>query len=318
MSTILVTGASGFVGQHLLLEIRDRLDGTEFVLQGWSVADSEPLPDVDLRIVDLTDEELVLREFRDLRPDYCVHLAAVSHVPTSLERPTEVWKVNTMATLNLLESVRKVVPHCRFLYVSSSEVYAGAELPASGYSETSPLLPVNPYGTSKAASDLMVQEYRRRGLRATVIRPFNHVGPGQSQSFVVPSLALQIADIRHGRAEPLIRVGNLSAERDFLDVRDVAKAYCMLLFVPVHDESPVYNLSSGVARSIESVLEDMLHRSGVEAKVVADLERFRPVDIPRVLGDATKFRQDYGWRPEIAWDRTIDDILGYYGCTDET
>lgn len=282
---VLVTGADGFVGPHLgrlLVEL-----GHEVILRGG--------PDARERSLDVRDAAATAALLRDTQPDAVVHLAGSSSVGASFEKPLACFAVNALGSAHLFEAVRTGAPRARVLLVSSGEVYGRAEGVRSR-TEGDGVFPSSPYAMSKCAAELIAQQYHTAfGTHAVVARPFNHVGPGQDERFVVPSLLKQVRDVAAGRCEPIIHVGNLDPIRDFSSVHDVVRAYALLL--QAAQPGDVYNVCSGRGRSIREVLEELLRRAGVEAEIRIDPARVRPVEIPHLVGDATKLIA-LGWQPE--------------------
>jgi GDP-4-dehydro-6-deoxy-D-mannose reductase len=295
-SRVLITGAGGFVGRHLAAALRGRRPG-------WTL----DLPEAPGAAggLDVTDAEAVSQRIELQPPDIVVHLAAVAAVTASVKDPRLAWRVNLDGTLNLVLAMQAHAPRAHMLFVSSAEVYGDSLKAEKPVDETSLLQPVNPYAASKAAADILVRQASAAGLSATVARPFNHIGPGQSDAFVAPSFARQIARIEAGLQPPVIQVGSLDDERDFLDVADVVDAYLLLL---ERRQDPaarqVFNVASGVALRIGDILERLLSAAHTRIEVHVDPSRLRPVAIPRVVGDASRLRA-LGWRPT----RSIDDAL---------
>jgi GDP-4-dehydro-6-deoxy-D-mannose reductase len=247
----------------------------------------------------------------EIQPDYIFHLAAQSFVPSSFADPWDTLENNIRSQLNLLEAGRQSGRQIRFLVVGSNEEYgapAAGELPQT---EQSPLRPSNPYAVSKVGQDFLgLQYYLAYGVPVVRVRPYNHTGPKQSTRFVVPAFASQIARIEAGLQEPLMRVGNLDASRDFLDVRDIVRAY----HLAVTDGEPgeVYNLASGRPQSIRALLETLLSYSEASIRVERDPARYRPVDVSVVYGSAKKFHRRTGWEPRIPFEQTLRDTLAYW------
>jgi GDP-4-dehydro-6-deoxy-D-mannose reductase len=298
---VLVTGASGFVGRYLVEELRAA--GHDALAAGGP-NDSEYLP------IDLRDVESLRAALDIASPDAVVHLAAQTFVPEALSSPIATYETNVIGTANLLQAMRERRDRdgrsARLLFTSSAEVYGAADRSALPLTESAPLRPANPYAASKAAAEAIVlAESRSYGLDAVVTRAFNHIGPGQSDRFVVPSFAMQLASIAAG-APPHLYVGNLSAQRDFLDVRDVAAAYVALLERGVSGE--VYNVASGTAVSIESMLRELIHIARVPVEVREDPARMRPSDVPLAYGDASKLREAARWQPKYALRASLRDI----------
>lgn len=298
MKRVLLTGANGFVGRH----VRKTLEKVGLSVYGTAGPESAR---TDCIAVDLRSEDRVRDLIDHVRPNVILHLAAQSSVRESWVHPADTLDVNARGTIHLwMAGASRGVEH--FVYISTAEVYG-----ASGKGallEDSPLEPANPYATSKMTAELLLQQLQTQApdVRLTIIRPFNHIGPGQSSEFVVPNFAHQLSLARLQKV-PHISVGNLSAVRDFLDVRDVARAYALV--AQSKELCGTFNLCSGVPRSIESVLQDLMRVSGLEqVDVRYDATRLRPVDVPTLVGDPTKFRHEVGWRPEIDWKRTLRDI----------
>jgi len=260
---------------------------------------------------DLRDPEGVCTLVDEVQPDYIFHLAAQSFVPTSFADPWDTLENNIRAELNLLEAVRRSGREVWVLVVGSNEEYGAPEPGELPQTEESPLRPNSPYAVSKVAQDFLGLQYHLAyGMPIVRVRPFNHTGPGQSPRFVVPAFASQIARIEAGTQEPVVKVGNLDAARDFSDVRDIVRAYH--LAVTQGEPGEVYNLASGRPQSVRGLLETLLSYSQVEIQVERDPERYRPVDVPVVYGSAEKFRRQTGWQPLIPFEQTLRDTLEYW------
>lgn len=257
--------------------------------------------------VDVTDATAVSDLFAQSGPDAVYHLAAMTHVGHSWSDPRKVFEVNSIGTLNVLEAARSCSRAPRVLVTSSAEVYGSVSVKDLPISETAPLAPVSPYGASKVAAEfLAVQAHLGHGLEAVRVRPFNHVGPGQAPSFVVAALASHIVEARRSGSKE-VPVGNLSARRDLTDVRDVVRAYRLLIERGLVGE--VYNVCSGRDVSIEEIARMLLDLAGVDVELVVDPELVRPVDVPVLRGDPSKLRAATGWQPEIELSKTLRDIL---------
>lgn len=282
-----ITGAGGFVGQHLAAHLRasgDEVVGLE-------------------HHVDVTDLAAVTRALGTTVPGAIYHLAALSHVGESWDDPGEVVRVNVLGTCNVLSAARRATPDAAVLVVSSAEVYgvvAEEDLPLT---ESSAVRPGSPYAASKAAAELLgVQAAIGYGQHALVVRPFNHIGPGQSPSFFVPALAHRLVEAKRSRLRK-VQVGNLSARRDFTDVRDVVRAY--RLVVEHGEPGEVYNICSGEDASIAEVANRLRELIYPDAEFVEDAGLSRPLDIPVLRGDSTKLRERTGWAPEWTLDATL-------------
>jgi GDP-4-dehydro-6-deoxy-D-mannose reductase len=280
---ILVTGAQGFVGPHLLAQL------------GSNAVPAD---------VDVTDAKAVARELAAGAPSAVVHLAALSSVGTSWEDPGETWRVNAVGTVNVLEAARTQASECRVLVASTGEVYGRARRVPTP--EDEPLEPLSPYAAAKAAAEVACDQARRTGLDVVVARAFQHEGPGRDKRFAVGSWAAQIA-----RAEEAgggtVRVGDLSAKRDIIDVRDVCRAYELLLGPSV--PAGTYNVAGGRAVEMREVLELLVGLAEAPIEVEPDSTRSRPSDLPLVCGDATRLREATGWEPKIPLEQTLADAL---------
>ncbi|MDV7209618.1 GDP-mannose 4,6-dehydratase [Azotobacter beijerinckii] len=306
MNHVLLTGANGFVGKVL----RTKLCGAGYRVT--CTVSSEPLlrDGVEHVRLDIRDAAEVEQVVQQLQPTHVVHLAAISHVPTSFRDPLLTWQTNVMGSLNLLEAVKRHVPEAFVLFASSSEVYGEAFKVGEPLDEGSACQPMNPYAASKLAAELAFVQYFRQGLRGVVARPFNHIGPGQSPDFVTASFAKQIAEIERGLQPPVLQVGNLEACRDFLDVRDVCDAYVKLLDLADRPaDQRIFNIASGQARKIRELLDELLAQSPVSIAVEQDPQRLRPSDIPFAVGDCRRLQASTGWQPAHALGETLGALL---------
>jgi GDP-4-dehydro-6-deoxy-D-mannose reductase len=268
-------------------------------------------PRLRLRYADLRDPQGVQALISEVQPDHIFHLAAQSFVPASFADPWDTLHNNIRAQLNLLEAVRRLGREARILVIGSNEEYGAPKPEELPLTEESSLRPNNPYAVSKVAQDFLGLQYHlAHGMPVVRVRPFNHTGPGQSSRFVVPAFASQIARIEAGLQDPLMKVGNLDAARDFTDVRDIVRAYH--LAVTRGEPGDVYNLASGQPRAVQGLLEMLLSYSRAEIRVERDPDRYRPVDVPSVYGSAEKFSQRTGWEPQIPFEQTLQDVLQYW------
>lgn len=299
---ILVTGAAGFVGQHLLPVLR--VEFPEAVVIA-SAAEARP----GFRGLDVTRPDAVTAAIRDIRPDSCVHLAGIA-APTEARRdPDLAWRVNLHGSLNLARAIMAEAPECRLLLVSSAEVYGASARVGTPLDEAALPAPANTYAATKAAADLAIGALAAEGLRAIRLRPFNHTGPGQSATYVVAAFARQVARIAAGLQPPIMRVGALEPRRDFLDVRDVCAAYAACLGAETLEPGLILNLASGTPRRIGDILRDLLALAGVAAEIETGSALLRPSEIPVASGDAGRAAALLGWRPTIDWDTTLRDVL---------
>lgn len=284
-----LTGANGFVGGHLTRHLEAAGDAVDALPDG----------------VDIGDSSVLLAALTAASPDVVYHLAGQANVALSWTEPAETMRVNALGTLALLEAVRELTVRPRVLLVSSAEVYGAGE--GVALDEDAPLRPTNPYAASKVAAEFIgLQAYLGRGIDVVRARPFNHIGAGQAEAFVVSGLAKRIvAAERAGGGE--IAVGNLAAARDFTDVRDVVRAYRLLAVAG--EAGAVYNVSSGNAIAIATVLERLVALAAVPVEPRQDAALLRPVDVPLLVGDGTRLAKLTGWKPEIALDDTLVEVL---------
>lgn len=308
-----ITGAGGFVGSYLARELHGTGENN-VVLYG--VTNEEVSPQLEPYFEDIADIDICnyddLRGFFKLtKPDLIYHLAAQSSVAVSFEQPVETFKVNVGGTINVIEAALNELNNSpKLLLVASGDVYKS---PSHGapLTEESPLEPLNPYAASKAAVDYLANVYwKNNGLNVIWTRSFNHIGPEQSTNFVMPSFAQQIAGIEAGLRKPVLKVGNLNVSRDFTDVRDVVKAYTMLMDNGRPGE--VYNVCSNIAYSIQEMLDQLLDLAECSIKVSLDPARMRPGDNPVLYGDNTKLKNHTGWKPSIPISQTLEDLLNYW------
>ncbi|HYZ98909.1 MAG TPA: NAD-dependent epimerase/dehydratase family protein [Acidimicrobiales bacterium] len=298
---VLVTGASGFVGRHLCAALLAR--GHDVV----GAARREPeLDGVRPVRLDVTDAAAVETLMRSLRPDGIVHLAGRT-ATTSWDQLDQLLRVNAAAAGTLLAAAADDAPNARILLVGSAHEY-GAATPERPFRETDPLRPASPYGVSKVAQELLGMAWADRGMAVVATRSFNHTGPGAPRSTALGSFAAQIAEIEAG-AEPVLRLGSLEAERDFLDVRDVSAAYMTLLETAAPGEA--YNVASGTALAIGELLDLVLERSDLDRGALR-LEAIEGSFGPsRLVGDPAKLRA-LGWEPTVAVERSIEDTLAWH------
>ncbi len=308
----LITGISGFVGSHLaenLLETTDwDIAGTVFGPYG-NIADLCGV--LELYPAELSRLDVVTFILEQARPDIIFHLAAQPLVSASRRDPWGTLETNIRMQLNILQGVAMVDPSCRVLVVGSSEEYGLVSPEDLPVGEDTPLRPLSAYGVSKVAQDLLGLQYHvTHRLHVVRARPFNHIGPRQQPGFVAPDFASQIAAAELGLQDPVIDVGNLSARRDFSDVRDVVRAYVLLI---THGEpGQVYNVGSGQSRSMREVLESLTAMSETSIRVRQDEERMRPSDVPDIVCDTRRTRERTGWQTTIPFEQSLRDILEYW------
>lgn len=308
---IIITGAAGFVGGHLIAELAAAGYPREALHAVTLSGATKPTEVGATHACDLRDARALNRLLVEVQPTGIVHLAAVALPAQARQDPAAAWAVNFDSVRLLSQAILSHVPGCTFVFAGSSESYGDTFNRTDGpVDETLPLRPMTAYAATKAAADVMLGQMRYDGLNVARFRAFNHTGPGQSQDYVVAAFAHQIAQIAAGRQAPVIHVGNLDAERDFLDVRDVVRAYRLALEVSLDPASDaVFNLASGEPRSIRSILDTLIALAGVAVTVETDLAKLRKNDVPRTWGTATRAAQDLGWMPRVAFDETLRDTL---------
>ena len=313
---VLVTGIDGFVGSHLA-EFLLAIPGVEVhgtVLDSAQILNIEKIQhSLHLHPSDILDRVRLIGLVDEIKPNRIIHLAGQAFVPTAFADPASTFQANIMGGVNVLDSARllsaktNVTPSV--LVVSTGEVYGKVDrLPIT---EDFPLSPNNPYAASKASIDLIAQQYRASfGLPVVVVRPFNHVGPRQNPIFVCSDFGKQFAEIAAGKRQPELHVGNIHAQRDFTDVRDVVKAYWLLLERNAPDV--VYNVCSGQPLAIEALLSMYQEIAGVKVSIVSEKQRMRSYDVPVVIGSYDRLKRATGWTPSIPIQQTLRDVFEYW------
>ena len=300
----LIFGIGGFVGRYLTDELK---------AHGYEVAGSDIMPSCGLEGVEYYEGDLLNAEFvadvvKKTEPDAIINLAAISSVGASWKIPQTTIMVNVVGALNILEAAGKHAGSAKVMFIGSSEEYSQKD---EAINECDPLAGNNPYGISKMTQEQFVECYRARyGLKIYYVRPFNHTGVGQRDSFVLPSFCKQAADLETAGVPGEIRVGNLTAKRDFSDVRDIVRAYRMIL--ESDDDRIIYNVGSGAAHGLDEMLNYIVSLCTNDVKVVVDQERFRPIDTPIVLCDNSLIREKLGWEPEYTIFDTLKEMFEYY------
>jgi GDP-4-dehydro-6-deoxy-D-mannose reductase len=312
---VLITGITGFAGSHLAeYLLAEHPDVEVFGTYRWR-SRMDNIEHLDRRVrlleADLRDISSLHKALAESRPDAVFHLAAQSFVPASWSAPNETITTNLSGQTNLFEAVRLLGLDPVIQIACSSEEY-GLVLPDEvPIKETNPLRPLSPYAVSKVGQDFLGYQYFQSfGLKVIRTRGFNHTGPRRGQVFVTSNFSHQVASIEAGLQEPVIRVGNLDAVRDFTDVRDMVRAYW--LAVTKGKPGEVYNIATGEGITIHALLDKILALSRVEVKIEVDPERLRPSDVEVLIGDSSKFRADTGWEPRIPFDQTVADLLDYW------
>jgi GDP-4-dehydro-6-deoxy-D-mannose reductase len=314
MKKILITGASGFVGKHLIellsKEEENQIFGTYLIDK--SKASLAKFGDkLNLRKIDLSDEANVFSMIEEIKPDLIFHLAASTSPAESFNDPKGTIMNNVSTELNILDALKKLnLTKTRVLITSSADIYGKVSEENLPINEDCPLNPTNPYAVSKIAQDfLALQYFNAHNIKTIRVRAFNHVGPGQSPAFVVSAFAKKIAEIEKTE-ESEITVGNLEAKRDFTDVRDMVKAYVEI--IEKGNPGDVYNIGSGKALKISEILDGLVELSNKKITVKVDEKLMRPVDNPELVCDATKIGKTINWVPEIPINKTLEDTLNYW------
>jgi GDP-4-dehydro-6-deoxy-D-mannose reductase len=308
----LITGVSGFVGSYLAEYL---LDSGEWEVAGTVFGPYDNITGqgdrLELYPAELSRLDVMTFILERSQPDAIFHLAAQPLVSASRHDPWGTLESNIRMQLNVLEAVARVNPACRILAVGSSEEYGLVTPDDLPISEDTPFRPLSPYAVSKVGQDLLALQYHlTHGLHVVRVRPFNHIGPRQRLGFVAPDFASQVAAIELGQRPPLMQVGNLEAERDFSDVRDVVRAYVSLIGAGKPGE--VYNVGSGEAHAVQEVLDVLLSMSHVEVEVRQDPARMRPSEVPRIVCDCTRIRDQVGWQTTIPFEQSLKDVLDYW------
>ena len=306
----LIIGASGFVGTYLVEEIRRSLF-CEVITATSRETDTLGIGEDKTVHLNILDRKQILDVLLSEKPDYIFHLAAQSSVALSWKNPKSTVDTNIIGAINLISAIKQSGYSPRVLIVGSGEEYGRVKETDIPIRENAVLAPCNVYAVTKVCQNMMASIYARAyGLQLVMTRSFNHIGPGQSPQFVVADFCSQAVKIEKGLQEPVFRVGNLSAKRDFTDVRDVVKAYCMLIQYGKPGET--YNVGSGHAVAVQEILDIILSQTKAEVKVETDPSKLRPVDVPVIEADISKIYKDTGWKPEISPAQTITDIMQYW------
>jgi GDP-4-dehydro-6-deoxy-D-mannose reductase len=301
---ILVTGGTGFVGRHLLAELKRQPDVTLFALDR---APTGPVPGLQSVVVDLLDRTALQRTLAEIQPERIYHLAGFASPARAIKEPLAAWEGNLTTTLNLYEAIAATTLRPRILAVGSGLIYG--DQPADvRLTEDAPMRPNNPYTASKAAADLAgFQYFADPGLPILRVRPFNHLGPGQSPEFAVSSFARQLVAIERGEQPPILETGNLQHRRDVTDVRDVCRAYILLLERGQPGE--VYNIASGSTVTMREIVDLLIQISGLRVEVRARADLVRAVDLSVPAVDISRLLAATGWRPQIPLEQTLRDVL---------
>lgn len=312
----LITGGCGFVGRHLanfLVQCGDDVAVT--YLPGSDekdAAETIALPRTAQTIaLDVTDEAAVSNLIKLSKPDAIYHLAAQAFVPSAEKSQRQAFEVNSFGVLNVLNAIVSHSRDTRFLCVSSGEVYGEPRPGSLPFTEMTPLRPATVYGITKATADLTTFQYAfKYGIHAVRVRPFPHLGPGQSDKFAMSSFAKQLALIKLGKAESVLRVGNLEAKRDYSDVSDIVRGYYEAMLNGTPGE--VYNLCSGKSYEIRELLDKLIAIAGVEVEIIPEQSRMRDIDILEAYGSYERAQREFGWRPRIDLNGTLHSLFAYW------
>jgi len=311
---ILITGVTGLIGSHLARKLSSERKYKIFGLKRFR-SDLKNIKDLitKIKLVDGDIEDLVstYKVVADIKPDYVVHLAAQSYPSESWGVPIYTFNVNVVGTINILEAVRKIKTNPKVFIACSSAEYGLIKKKDCPIKENNPLVPMNPYGVSKVAQELLGRQYYfSYGMRIYLGRFFNQIGSGQDERCSIQTFCKQVADIEKGNSPPILYVGNLSTKRDFLDVRDGVE--CVMSLMKKGKEGEVYNICSGKVYLLKDLLEIILRKAKKKIKVKVDRKRLRPVDEPIIQGDNTKIKKELAFKQKISIDKSIEDILNYW------
>ncbi len=307
----LITGLAGFVGGHLARELATHGDQELFgSVRSPGVPVGLSLPNDRISICDIRDHSAVDDLVARIKPHCIYHLAGKADLGASWDEPEETMQTNAIGTLNVIRAVLKHSPECRLLFVSTAGVYGPMPAGDDALREDCPVVPLDPYSVSKASAELLCFQYfTSHRLQAVVARPFNHIGPGQSARFLIGRVVKLIAEIESNVRPPVLTLGNLSARRDFTDVRDVVRAYRALMDEGTAAE--VYNISSGRGVEIRGIVDIAMRLSKVPVQLESDEDRKRPLDSPLLVGDSSKLRRLAGWEPRISIEQSVIDALDH-------
>jgi GDP-4-dehydro-6-deoxy-D-mannose reductase len=304
----LVTGACGFAGSHLTeLLVAHDYEVTAVAAPNELVENLTSNENVELVRCDLRDTTACSELIESAKPELIFHLAAISFVPEAETDPDNLLAINVGGTVALAQAALKA--NAKFIFISSSEVYGAAAPDLMPLTEATPIAPANLYARSKLKAETALNDLAAKGLRLTVLRPFSHIGPRQSERFAASSFAKQIVACEKDLVDPVIRVGNLEAKRDFTDVRDMVRAYKLAAELGLPGP---YNLGSGKAVSIRNLLDGLLSHAKIDVSVEVDPLRLRPADVPLYQCDASAFMSASGWEPKIPLDQTLAELLDYW------
>ncbi len=310
MSKVLIVGAAGFVGSYLAAALQNEfgMDVAMTKLPHEKLTGMDGMAVYDLNILNKED---VVELLMSVRPDYIIHLAAQSSVSVAWKNPGLTVDVNIKGSLNVMDAVRELYYKPKVLLIGSGEEYGHIRPGETPIKEDNNLRPGNIYAATKACQNMIGSIYAKAyDMHLMMVRAFNHIGPNQAPLFVVADFCKQVAEIEKGLREPVMYVGNLAAKRDFTDVRDVVRAYGLL--IQKGEAGETYNVGSGHAVAISEILDMIIANSSCDIKVEVDPNKLRPVDVPIIEADTTKLKQTTGWEQRISLEQTIRETLEYW------
>lgn len=312
MKNVLITGCSGFLGPFLSETLDTSVEGGgKIKISGITEVPDYKSSRITVYNIDIRDRDRVFEVVETVKPDVVFHLAAISNVGFSWKHQELTYQINFIGSSNLLEALAEFSPRCRVLLMSSAELYGASN--EEKMNESLPISSRNPYALSKIAMEMAADLYiRSMGMDIVKLRSFNFTGPGQDRKFVASDFSYQIAEIEKGRREPVIRVGNLSAERDISDVRDIARYMAVIARSGKEVPGGIYNLCSGNTYSIRELLDILLSLSEKKIDVKVDKGKFRPIDVPRLAGDNTLLRETFNLQPRYTFEQTLSDLLNHW------
>ena len=309
MERALIIGAAGFVGNYLIDYLA--CSGVQEIHATKLPVEEYKNDKAAVHELDILDKESIVSLLYEVRPTHIFHLAAQSSVGVAWKKPGLTIDVNIKGCVNVLDAVRELFYKPRILLIGSGEEYGHVKEEEVPISEENHIRPGNIYAATKACQNMIGNIYAKAyDMELVQVRAFNHIGPGQASLFVVSDFCKQVAEIEKGLREPVLRVGNLSARRDFTDVRDVVRAYYLLATKGKSAET--YNVGSGHAVPIREILDEIINKSSCDISVEIDANKIRPVDVPIIEADITKIQEQTGWKPEISISQTIEDTLSYW------
>ncbi len=308
----LITGISGFTGRYLYRHLLTIPGLTLYGLSRSITGELESiLPKASLMQGDISDYEVLRKLIEKIKPDYVFHLAGERPSSGLWVEQRDTFITNCIGTMALLEAIRSTGCSTRVLIPSSSAVYGVIDKHKIPIIEDHTISPINVYGVSKAAQEIIAHQYLvSHGIEVVIARLFNCIGPGQGKEFVCSSLAHQLVQVKKGRREPKIEVGNLKPVRDYIDARDVVRAYWLIMEQGIPGEA--YNICSGEGYSVKEILDILIGKTGISVQIVEKAARVRPVDIPTSIGSHAKLHRQTGWSPQVKIDDTLGELLGFW------